>query len=68
MKITRKNFNDIRQKILDSGIDHVGYDSNQKLQLIVTKSGDRFEFDEEAFEQFRKAGLLRRGIRAKKSP
>jgi hypothetical protein len=67
MRITLDNFNEVRQKILESGIDHVEYDSDQKLQFIVLKSGDRFEFTEEAFEQFKKAGLLRRGIRAKKN-
>jgi hypothetical protein len=66
MRVTLKNFKETKQKILESGIDRVEYNSNQKLQLIVLKSGDRFEFTEEAFEQFKKADLLQRGIRAKK--
>jgi len=65
MKITLKNFNKIQQKIVKSGIDHVEYDSGQKLQLIVSKSGDKIEFTKEAFEQFKKAGFIHRGVRTK---
>jgi hypothetical protein len=67
MRITLKNFDEIRKKIIESGIDRVKYDSDQKLQLMVSKNGDRFEFTEEAFKEFKKAGLLQRGIRAKKN-
>ena len=65
MRITLNNFKEIQQKILESGIDRVEYDANQKLQLIVSKSGDRFEFTEEAFIKFKKSGLLHRGIQSK---
>ena len=63
MKITLDNWDEVRNKILKLGIAHAEYDYNKKLHVVITKSGEQFEFSPEAFDQFKNADLLQRGKR-----
>ncbi len=65
MKMTLNNWTYIQQKIREVGIEKIEYNSEEKLQSIITKGGERFEFSPEAFEQFKVAGLLKLGTRAR---
>jgi hypothetical protein len=63
MKITLQNWQVARRRILKAGIELAEYDSKDRLQTIITRDGQRFEFSQKVFEEFKKAGLLQRGIK-----
>lgn len=63
MKVTVENWPAVQKKVLEFGIQHVEYNDRGELQFFVTNDGEKYEFPPEAFEQFKKAGLLKIGKR-----
>jgi len=66
MKVTIQNWSTIEKTIRDVGIRQVERDSMDVLQAVITNDGQRFEFSQQVFEEFKKAGLLRLGVRINK--
>ena len=63
MKITLENFNEVRKKAIEVGIDKVQYGPNGEALSVTMKDGQQFEFDRSTFEDFKRAGLMKLGIR-----
>ena len=63
MKVTIDNWDSVQREIRESGIKAVERDSNEVLKVITTVKGDKFEFSIELFEEFKKAGLLKLGVK-----
>ena len=61
MKITLENWPYVQKKAREVGIEDGEYNAKGELQAIVTKDGERFEWSDEASEQFKDSGLFRLG-------
>ena len=59
MKITVKNFDEVRKKVLEVGIDKIEHGPKGEVLSVTTKDGQRFEFDPQSLEEFKRAGLVK---------
>ena len=66
MKVTVENFGEVQNRVRECGIDTVEYGPRGEVQAFTTKDGQRFEFPPESFEEFKRAGLAKLGIRITK--
>ena len=63
MKITVKNFDEVRQKVIEVGIQDVRRGPRGELLSFTTRDGQAYEFDPAELDEFQRAGLVRLGRR-----
>ena len=67
MKVNVENWDTVRTRLLQVGIKDTEDYPNGALKTIIASDGQRYEFSKETFDQFKKAGWLRLGIRVQRN-